>query len=589
VLIFQLNLKIEKLINKKIVVNTMSEFILNIEKRDYTKWNLKPHGEFSHELEPIISPVDLKLFHKDVIDNEGKVVSSFYRNNKEICGVLLTSEKTYGRNNKDKLLFKCIPDDECLPCFLIPYEEKNIGFSKNKRDKYVMFYIDEWKDKHPSGRLSNNFGNVDDKEAYLNYQLACNNLNESIKEVHSASLRALRKNNLMQIPYVMNGAIIEDRRERSIISIDPKGCSDIDDAIGISRNDGEKVISIYISNVAIMIEYLELWEFITTRVSSIYLPNKKISMFPNILSDNLCSLKEKEERVAFVLDIHIDDNNNQTCKCSAVIIKVEKNYVYNEPELTARKDYQEILETINKINTENEETYTNTKYMDKITNSHDVVEYCMLYMNHECAKRLKDKRKGIFRSATKGRIETNNTCYENLMPEIKYILQNVSGEYCNYDNIKPHELVSDGLQTYTHITSPIRRIVDCVNMIELQQGLFKWSAASREFINRWMSSIEVINKKTKSIGRLQNQMALIELYEKNQTEGRSYSGVVFSKKTIDIKGVMMFKYSVFIQLLKLLSSVVTSKEIKEYSIVEFSVHSFMDEIKMTKKFRLQLS
>ncbi len=90
----------------------MSKFILDINNRDYTEWNYTPYEKTESLHLPTFSPLDLKLFHKDVVDLEGKVIESYYRNNEYICGVLLTSEKTYGRNIKDKLLFICIHNDE---------------------------------------------------------------------------------------------------------------------------------------------------------------------------------------------------------------------------------------------------------------------------------------------------------------------------------------------------------------------------------------------------------------------------------------------------------------------------------------------
>jgi len=81
-------------------------------------------------------------------------------------------------------------------------------------------------------------------------------------------------------------------------------------------------------------------------------------------------------------------------------------------------------------------------------------------------------------------------------------------------------------------------------------------------------------------------MKLMNEYEKNNNE--VHDGIVFSKTAISVKGVDMFKYRVYIKLLNLLSNVVTTKDIKDYSTAVFSVHSFMDEIKMTKKLRLQM-
>ena len=41
----------------------------------------------------------------------------------------------------------------------------------------------------------------------------------------------------------------------------------------------DNIISVYITNVAIIIEHLQLWGSFTNRISNIYLPNKKIFTF----------------------------------------------------------------------------------------------------------------------------------------------------------------------------------------------------------------------------------------------------------------------------------------------------------------------
>ena len=50
---------------------------------------------------------------------------------------LLEDNKTYGNHN-GKPLYRCIPDDRRLPCFLIPHKHK-IGFNKNFKNKYIVF------------------------------------------------------------------------------------------------------------------------------------------------------------------------------------------------------------------------------------------------------------------------------------------------------------------------------------------------------------------------------------------------------------------------------------------------------------------
>ena len=99
-------------------------------------------------------------------------------NDKSICGVLIVDGITYGRLN-GKLLYKCIPDDRTLPAALVPYEDKSIAFSKVKVNKYVMMRLEKGAGTCVVGILTETFGDVDDLEAYIQYQMACKNMNNS--------------------------------------------------------------------------------------------------------------------------------------------------------------------------------------------------------------------------------------------------------------------------------------------------------------------------------------------------------------------------------------------------------------------------
>jgi exoribonuclease R len=583
-----------------------SAFILHIGNREYTSWELIPVEKQKNMPAPTISPLNAQFFHNDVIDARGALVRSPYREKEDICGVLLTSEKTYGRlamNKTGKLLYKCVPDDIHLPCFLIPYEEKNLGFSKRKLDKYITFSVKEWI-KHPIGSITETFGDVEDKEAYVAYQMACKEINDSIKQLNAVTLRVLRENTLQPVPFMMGGKVIEDRRSYPIISIDPAGCNDIDDALGIQQVGNTTLLSIYISNVPLMLEYLKLWPVLSNRIATLYLPNKKIPMLPVALSENVCSLREKTVRLALVLDVSVRGKQIHEVQCKPVLIQVEKNYAYEDPELLRRADYKHIWQTVHELNNTQTRKIKNLKYVDKMTTSHEVVEYCMLLMNHECAKLLEQAQVGIFRAATKQPFEASaseaaseaaaseaasEADYEDLPYELKQILQNVAGEYCLYENRKPHDLIAGGLDIYTHVTSPIRRLVDCVNMYHLQANDFNWSAEARSFLQKWetLQGVASINLKSRSIRRLQTQMEMFEVYEQN--ENQLYTGIVFAKTAVAaVTGEKTYKYKAYIKSLKLLTSLISTKNLPDYSTVDFSVHLFHDEAKMSKKIRLQL-
>ena len=131
--------------------NSISSFTISIHNRDYSAWSF--HNECTNVvvydlLLTNINPLNAKLFNGDIITIQQDTIihkTSPYANNKNIPGVLiLEGNKTFGRTpNKKRLYYKCIPFDNGLPVFLIPYNAP-IGFSKVQTNHYVTFHIDNW-------------------------------------------------------------------------------------------------------------------------------------------------------------------------------------------------------------------------------------------------------------------------------------------------------------------------------------------------------------------------------------------------------------------------------------------------------------
>jgi hypothetical protein len=110
----------------------MTNYKFIVDHRNYDRWNMV----HSITYEPVslhIDPTMHKLLNNDIFtfDNEKvNIVHSVLRSSHSIAGVLiLENNQTYGRL-KDKLLYKCVPDDIRIPAFLIPYEMKKMPFSK---------------------------------------------------------------------------------------------------------------------------------------------------------------------------------------------------------------------------------------------------------------------------------------------------------------------------------------------------------------------------------------------------------------------------------------------------------------------------
>jgi exoribonuclease R len=561
----------------------MRKYRVCIHDRKYTSWNfadIESNTE-NNQLNDI-NPFDLRLFTDDIVLTNGELVESRIRTFTTIPGVLLLeNNKTYGRSdNKKRLLYKCVPNDAKLPIFLIPYDIK-IGFSKDIKNKYVVFKFEHWNQKHPQGILLEVLGDVNELNAYYEYQLYCKNIHDSISDFNKKT-RLLFVNTNEVIEKIRNNTnfSIVDRTEDYVFSIDPKGCLDMDDAFSIKQNDhGNWVVSIYIANVFFWLETFDLWEYITTRVSTIYLPDRNRTMLPSILSDNLCSLFEKQLRFAFCMDIEIDNTGNiitdmKTIKITNTVIKVSKNFYYEEPALLKNKHYKSLLDVIN-------------KHDSKIKDSHDLVEYLMIYMNTKCGKIMARERVGIFRSVSiqRGNVEMLK---DDHLPDIVKYWNNVSGQYVRYSEqaYLKHDLM--GIDTYSHISSPIRRLVDLLNqsIFCIHFGLVhNISSTAKQFLDYWTNNIELINKRMRLIKKVQNNCEIMRVCNENPDVMENlHEGIILDKTQMDD----YFKYTVYLSDIKIQSNIKLMVDLELYSTHSFKMYYFGDEYDLKQKIKLQI-
>jgi exoribonuclease R len=562
----------------------MYQYKICIHDRNYTSWNFTDIYENDVENNQLndINPLTNKLFTDDILLATGELVDSPIRQNKYIAGVLLLeNNKTYGRNdNKKRLLYKCVPNDYSLPVFLIPYDIK-IGFSKDIKNKYVVFKFDNWNQKHPHGILLEVLGDVNSMNAYYEYQLYCKNIHDNITDLNKKTRQLFHNkdtNDLIdRIKNNPNFSIV-DRTEDYVFSIDPKGCLDMDDAFSIKQNSiGNWVVSIYIANVFFWLETFGLWEYLTNRVSTIYLPDRNRPMLPSILSDNLCSLFEKQIRFAFCMDIEFDNNGNiitdmKTLKITNVMINVSRNYYYEEPSLLKNIHYKNLFNVIQ-------------KYDSNVKDTHDLVEFLMIYINKKCGEIMASEKVGIFRSVL---LKDNNCIIDNKLPDIVKYWNNVSGEYVVYSerSYLKHDLM--GIDRYSHISSPIRRLVDLLNQIIFCtqfELVHNTSSSLKLFVGYWLNNIEFINNRMKLIKKVQNNCEIMRLCNENQDiMDCIHNGIILDKTATN----NYFKYTVYLSELKIQSSIKLNYDLDIYSIHSFKMYYFGDEYDLKQKVKLQI-
>ena len=174
----------------------------------------------------------------------------------------------------------------------------------------MIIYFRHWDNKHPSGYIDQNLGEINNLSSFYQYQLYCRSLNASIQNFTKNARKELKKRPEDKlVAEIICRYSVADRRDRDIITIDPLGSKDFDDAIGMLQNDNGCIVSIYIANVPLWLDFLGLWKSFSNRIATIYLPDRRLPMLPAILSDVLCSLQENCSRFALALDIHINEDH----------------------------------------------------------------------------------------------------------------------------------------------------------------------------------------------------------------------------------------------------------------------------------------
>jgi exoribonuclease R len=581
-----------------------------VKDRNYSEWSVLGAGGAEVNL-----PIDFnqhKLFHEDRITlkdemNPGKGFSIFSptRQFQYISGVLVLEDgRTYGRSGK-KMLYKCCPDNKYLPYFLIPYMPK-LGFDKSKSrvNLFVIFKFTAWDVgvKHPQGSLLNVIGVVDDLPSFYEYQLYCKSLNASIQNFNRDVIQKTKEKS--EAEFVdeilrMNPSIRDltnvDADYAPIFSIDPPNSRDFDDAFSVEILDGRPAndtqhfrIRIYIANVSLWMSHLDLWKSFSNRISTIYLPDRRRPMLPTILSDCLCSLQEGVNRFAFVYSMTFKDKLLVEQEYFNALIKVKKNYVYETKSLKKAEWFKDSLKVVSRLN-----KFHGFHMISDVDNSNDLVAYLMLAMNSYTAKAMLSFKNGIYRMAS---IKEDTLEIPQYLPsetqKFLKVWNSFGGTYCLFNENTAeigHQMMS--LESYLHITSPIRRLVDLLNMIILQDnlGLLFRKEKAMDFVEGWISQLDYINTTMRAVRKVQNQCALMDEITKRDNDA--------VLRETPLKGCMfhrikrndgMYHYIVYLHDLKLVSQFKSEQELNNYHEAAFQLYYYSKEDSMKKKVKLRL-
>ena len=378
----------------------------------------------------------------------------------------------------------------------------------------------------------------------------------------------------------------EDITHLPFCTIDPSDAKDHDDAIYYDEKNRELYVAI-----ADVSEYVYLNGAIDkeakNRGFSIYLPHKSIPMLPRELSENICSLKENEDRLAFVFKIKFDENARVVDEyLFEAIIKSKRKYSYERIDEFLSGDFsqsdeldKELLKWImplykvteklkrerlkdglefesDEIRMKLENQKLSSIKVERETPSHGLIEDCMLLANKAAANMIDF---GVFRVHDRPSFKTFNELLMDLAPlgitapqKSKNIKQEIKAIQAQAKNLGISQFVDKmiirsqkqaiysatneghfalGFEKYTHFTSPIRRYSD-LTLHRLLKAIIQKNDKFKKFI---LNNIESLVLK---ISELERESMKVEwdFYDRkfarwaSENIGKEFDCVITDKK-----------------------------------------------------------
>jgi ribonuclease R len=264
--------------------------------------------------------VRVQLTKKD----EGEIIEVIRRAKKGFAGILKKHDTHYVLETADRR----------DPEIIIPSSD----VTPEMAGKKLFVTIASWNDAGPLGTVAKIMGDAGDNNVEMEALALEKGFDAMFPEAVEEEANELEKRGIT----AEDIAGRRDIRDITTFTIDPEDAKDFDDAISfIDNGDDTYHVGIHIADVS---HYVTpgsaLDDEAQERTTSVYLVDRTIPMLPEALSNNLCSLRADEDKLAysaiFTISKHgevLDEWFGRTVICS------DKRFTYEEA--------QEVLDTGN--------------------------------------------------------------------------------------------------------------------------------------------------------------------------------------------------------------------------------------------------
>ena len=468
-----------------------------------------------------------------------------------------------------------IPDDYRVyfDVFIPPKE-----ILKNIENKKVHVTITNWdtENKNPVGKITSVLGSVNDHETEINSILIEGGFESSFSKIVEEKANSIDKK------IALKEALSRlDLRKTATFTIDPEDAKDFDDAISVKQLQNKNwEVGVHIADVS---HYIKEGDSIDkealSRGTSVYMVDRVIPMLPEILSNDLCSLKPNEDKLCF--SVIFEFNNSAEIvnyKISKTIIHSNKRFSYEQAqkninsksglfykELIHIKDLSLLLRSRRKENgsinfektevrfvLDKEKNPINVSFKESLDTNKLIEEY-MLLANKTIAKHINNKSNFIYRihdvpdkervidlknivkkfnysidiSNPKGLSKSLNKLLSQVKgkPEEDLIatltIRSMSKAIYSTSNIGHYGL---SFNFYSHFTSPIRRYPDLVIhrlVSDFLLGENKYKKEKLDFICKHCSEMEKLASNAE-----RNSIKFMQVKYLKKKIGEKFSGVI---------------------------------------------------------------
>lgn len=312
------------------------------------------------------------------INEEGKIIKILTRDKDTVVGVF-TNSKSYGF---------VVPDDRKFGTDIF-ISKKNFGKARN--DSKVLVKILKYPEngKNAEGEIIEVLGHINEAGVDMLSLIKDYKLPYEFPEAVVEEAKEFKEEDIVKD---IKGRL--DLRNEEIFTIDGEDAKDLDDAVNVKKlENGNYELGVHIADVShYVLEGSKLDKEAITRGTSIYMLDRVIPMLPRELSNGICSLNQKKDRLT--LSVIMEINNEGQVVSSQI-----KKSVIN---VTRRMSYNEIATILKYYNRENEKEVVNdiNDAKEKIENLRrdiKLLEECKKYFKHfkqmeELAKILKNRR-----------------------------------------------------------------------------------------------------------------------------------------------------------------------------------------------------